>query len=72
MDVIGYVEFNGEEYGLRKSFSLKTAVAHLNEKYRETEKEEYRLIFDYITKHGYDNIYYVIAIFICIILIQCL
>ena len=41
---IGYVEFYGEEYGLRRSFSVLSATLRLYERFNETQKREY---FDY-------------------------
>ena len=41
LKVIGYVEFYGEEYGLRKIVSIDDAVIQLYNRYDETKKEEY-------------------------------
>ena len=44
LKAIGYVEFYGEEYGLRRSFSVLSATLRLYERFNETQKSEY---FDY-------------------------
>lgn len=40
MSYIGYKEFYGEEYGLRKSYSLGAALERLNSQYEKTCKNE--------------------------------
>ena len=60
---IGYKEFYGEEYGLRKSYLLSTAKEQLTKQYNKTGKEEYKEFFKYISKKGYINIVYGILIF---------
>ena len=44
LKAIGYVEFYGEEYGLRRPFSVLSATLRLYERFNETQKREY---FDY-------------------------
>ena len=67
MAFIGYKEFYGEEYGLRRSYSLGAALERLNLQYEKTSKKEYFEYGEYIRINRYKNILYVIAIFLCII-----
>ena len=68
MSYIGYKEFYGEEYGLRRSYSLGAALERLNLQYEKTSKKEYFEYGEYIRINRYKNILYVIAIFLCIII----
>ena len=66
MAFIGYKEFYGEEYGLRKSYSIGTALERLNSQYKKTGKKEYFEYGEYIRINRYKGILYVVAIFLCI------
>jgi len=65
---IGYKKFYGEEYGLRKSYKLSTALEILNSQYEKTGKKEYFEYGEYIRKNGYKSVLYTIVIFVCIII----
>ena len=69
MFYIGYKEFYGEEYGLRKSYSLGAALERLNSQYEKTSKKEYFEYVEYIRINRYKSILYVIVIFLCIIVV---
>ena len=66
---IGYKEFYGEEYGLRESYTLSSALKMLESKYEKTGKKEYFEYGEFIRKNGWKSILYIlyiIVIFICI------
>ena len=69
MSYIGYKEFYGEEYGLRKSYSLGAALERLNSQYEKTCKKEYFEYGEYIRINRYKSILYVIVIFLCSIVV---
>lgn len=64
LNAIGYKEFYGEEYGLRKSYSLKKAKEKLSFQYNKTGKIEYLHYYKYIDKN-YKSILYCILFLIC-------
>ena len=52
LSAIGYVEFYGEEYGMRKSFSLTDALLQLYARYNETGKSGYLEYAEYLESAG--------------------
>lgn len=50
LKAIGYVEFYGEEYGLRRSFSVLDATLHLYNRFNATKKTEYSDYAEYLDR----------------------
>ncbi len=69
LSAIGYKEFYGEEYGLRKSFSLSTAFEKLELKYKQTKKNEYKDYKSYLKLNAYKPILLVLGLIVSLILL---
>ncbi|MBQ4024817.1 MAG: hypothetical protein IIT45_02045 [Treponema sp.] len=63
LKAIGYVEFYGEEYGLRKNFSITDACLRLYTRYEESNKNEYFEYAEYLEKNKKDTIRHILMIF---------
>ena len=63
LKAIGYVEFYGEEYGLRKTFSVTDACLKLYTRYEESNKNEYFEYAEYLEKNKKDTIRHILMIF---------
>lgn len=67
LNAIGYKEFYGEEYGLRKSYSLSNAIEQLEIKYTQTKKNEYLEYKTYLKKNAFKPIFLFLGLFISLI-----
>lgn len=69
LKAIGYVEFYGEEYGLRKTFSVTDACLKLYTRYEESNKNEYLEYAEYLENNKKDTIRHILIIFSSFILL---
>lgn len=67
LSAIGYKELYGEEYGLRKSFSLSNAFDKLELKYKQTKKNEYKDYKSYLKQNAHKPILLLLGLFISLI-----
>lgn len=67
LKAIGYKEFYGEEYGLRKSFYVSKAIEQLEAKYNQTQKKEYQDYKSYLEQNSYKPILLVLGLFVSLI-----
>lgn len=70
LTAIGYKEFYGEEYGLRKSFYISDAIDQLEIKYNQTKKVEYQDYKSYLKQNLYKPILFVLGLFVGLIFLQ--
>lgn len=64
LKAIGYVEFYGEEYGLRKTISITDALLQLYDRYNQTGKMEYAEYADFLEGMKKRRIPMIIAAFV--------
>lgn len=64
---IGYVEFYGEEYGLRRSVSKTDALLRLYEQYNKTKLQEYLDYANYLKKQPFPTLGLGASIFILLV-----
>ncbi|MBP5575583.1 MAG: hypothetical protein J6X67_02320 [Treponema sp.] len=69
LKAIGYVEFYGEEYGLRKTFSVTDACLKLYERYEKSNKNEYFEYACHLEKNKKELILYAFMFFASFVLL---